>query len=430
MVPSKHSLFVPITKCILIFFTINIHLSDSATYPDSPDSIPPDQWSDMSTIFEQHCSPFGISVFAQEWPRDKFLHACNVLAQMIDNDQDGCADDVDVVKKVRSLQAGMAMFKDVASLEKYADQVSPTFNWQDLQADETEPTCSGADESGDCRDAALEEIMHVISGNGIAAVYPEDFSDCRENFSNGKSSKMQLLMDKARGGKWDGPPSGGYPDSAIYHYDDETCDYGCMATEYFYWALTSLLDGQDQRAEENMVEWEASTRSQLMEKDRGMYDLLIGGTTKMKLLSLDGELPGSGGAGAQKTYNPTSQSCSASSGCGLDGEGCGPQGNSDDIQRCESEPVTCEDKKGKVVWWNKKAGKKKCNFFKRKPNRRCRRKGAIAACPQSCNMCGKNGEEVCESLKLKKNACNAISCCQWGDGQCWSNVGNDQCFSS
>ena len=50
-------------------------------------------------------------------------------------------------------------------------------------------------------------------------------------------------MDKARGGQFTEIPNQ-YPSSAWYTYDDETCDYKCMSTEYIYWALTSILGGQ------------------------------------------------------------------------------------------------------------------------------------------------------------------------------------------
>ena len=38
-----------------------------------------------------------------------------MLAQMLDNDQDGCADDLSVVRKIREKQAGMVMFETGAS---------------------------------------------------------------------------------------------------------------------------------------------------------------------------------------------------------------------------------------------------------------------------------------------------------------------------
>ena len=71
------------------------------------------------------------------------------------------------------------------------------------------------------------------------------------------------------------PPSA-YPSDSWYHYDDETCDYGCMVTEYFYWALTSILGAQDYpgRAEEISNEWEANTRALVQSKDPDVYSLL------------------------------------------------------------------------------------------------------------------------------------------------------------
>jgi hypothetical protein len=209
------------------------------TYPNSPDSDPPSQWASMSNNFKDHCSPFGVSIFAKGWERSKFVHACNVMAQMLDNDQDGCADDADVVKSIRATQSGMAMFKTENSANY--ELLARSFNGQGLFDEETEPGCSGSSETRSCRDAAIEEIMHVITAKGIGPAYPDDFSDCYTNKNN--LSTMQVQMDVARGGHFPSIPNP-YPEGSIYHYDDRTCDYGCMGTEFIYWAITSLLNGQ------------------------------------------------------------------------------------------------------------------------------------------------------------------------------------------
>ncbi len=228
-------------KFVLVHYliiTTTFKLCESATYPNNPDTTPPSQWSSMSSNFQQHCSPFGVSIFARNWPRDKFVHACNVMAQMLDNDQDGCADDASVVKNIRANQAGMAMFPNE---NVNYDIVADTFFAQDLYATETELGCSGASETSSCGDAAIEEILHVITSRGLGPAYPDDFLDCSSNINT--ISKMQIQMDIARGGHFISIPSS-YPSDAVFHYNDQTCDYSCMSTEFIYWALTSLLNGQ------------------------------------------------------------------------------------------------------------------------------------------------------------------------------------------
>mmetsp|Transcript_47485 Transcript_47485/g.55471 ORF Transcript_47485/g.55471 Transcript_47485/m.55471 type:complete len:180 (-) Transcript_47485:884-1423(-) len=165
-----------------------ILVAHGATYPNSPDSSPPEQWSEMNKKFTRHCSPFGVSIFAQGWPEDKFHHACNMLAQFIDNDQDGCADDIEVVQSMRALQSGMVMFKTQNDRQKYAKYVASSMNWQDLYAEETFMECSGSGETENCRDAAIEEIFHVLSAYGIGPVYASRFSDCPNSI--GDLSKM------------------------------------------------------------------------------------------------------------------------------------------------------------------------------------------------------------------------------------------------
>ena len=70
-------------------------------------------------------------------------------------------------------------------------------------------------------------------------------------------------MDIARGGQFMSVPNS-YPASAWYHYYDQTCDYQCMATEYFYWGMTSILGAQENRLNEISQEWDLNSRDKLL----------------------------------------------------------------------------------------------------------------------------------------------------------------------
>ena len=39
------------------------------------------------------------------------------------------------------------------------------------------------------------------------------------------------------------------------------------------------------------------------------------------------------------------------------------------------------------------------------------------------------GEKACEGKGLSKTQCQAVGCCTWDDGQCWSAVRNNLCSS-
>lgn len=338
----------------------------------------------MQSDFPRHCSPFGVSVFAQGWSRDKFVHACNVLAQMLDNDQDGCADDAEVVKMMRRNQGGMIMFRNEKSGENYKWRLLPeTFRGQALYASETSLQCSGSNETKNCRDAALEEIFHVISDFGISPAYSKTFGTCFKGYNS--RSVMQEQMDIARGGHFVSVPKK-YPSGSIYHYDDKTCKYDCQGTEFFYWTVTSLLDGQDARVNWNADEWEASTKSQLQNKAPMMYDLLSnGGVTSMILLSSEGVLPGSNSNGAVATYMPSSQTCDG--GCALDGSGCGTLGNNPDADHCETDPVSdCID--SSLNLWIQKASRP-CSWIAEDTSRWCKKKAVASHCPETCDACNK-----------------------------------------
>ena len=169
----------------------------------------------------------NLNVCPRFFPR-RNNHACNVMAQYLDNDQDGCADDINVVKTMRLNQAGMGM---TASASKpYYEDYADGFRGQDLFADETQPSCSGSSDTSDCRDAALEEILHLITSSGVSLYYSNNFGECYRGVNN--RSEIQKKMDIARGGHFTSVPTS-HPDGAVYTYDDKTCDYACMLQKYF-----------------------------------------------------------------------------------------------------------------------------------------------------------------------------------------------------
>ncbi|MFT7464667.1 MAG: hypothetical protein ACI9EF_003025 [Pseudohongiellaceae bacterium] len=217
---------------------------------------------------------FGVPVVATANTSDRaLLHGAHCLAQYLDNDEDGRIDDERVLAELLNQGAFLAMAEDVDELEDldvdWAQLAAAGFSLgQDLLGDESHP--DGAPHrttAGLPFDAALEEVLHLVS-HGWAAAYPADFS-----FASG--SRLTQAMDLARGGAFRDVPAR-YDDDAWYHYDDRSCNYECMAAEYFYWTLTSLLGGQafPGRAEAVSDEWELTTAALLAARDPAIYELL------------------------------------------------------------------------------------------------------------------------------------------------------------
>ena len=133
-------------------------------------------------------------------------------------------------------------------------------------------------------DASLEEVWHIV-GRGWEITYPEVFG-------TEPGTALTDAMDKARGGRFLNIPDR-YPDEAWYHYDDWTCEYECMAGEYFYWCLTSLLGGQDYpgRAEEIANEWELPTPESFAAGDPATFALLTDPRYRLPTRLPDGVYP-------------------------------------------------------------------------------------------------------------------------------------------
>ena len=207
---------------------------------------------------------FGIKIYATEnVDNEKVLHAASILAEYLDNDEDGTVDNQRIINKLVDKKAWILM---VEGEEESRDAIRfPIRNSAFLELYDEEVSII----NGNPRfDASLEEILHLITQHGYAEVYPNKFGE-------NKNSEIAKAMDEARGGYFKNVPNS-YPSSAWYTYDDKTCNYSCQITEYTYWALTSILGAQEYpgRLEEIQHEWRLNTKEKVKNGDQLVYSLL------------------------------------------------------------------------------------------------------------------------------------------------------------
>lgn len=220
---------------------------------------------------------FGIDIYAVSGVQDeKLLHAANLLAQYLDNDEDGNADNQLVLDKMLDNKAFLYMWKTEAD---FPDNIPSGRVGQDLGNDETNPAWHTNGQTGRF-DAALEEVFHIVTTAGYESAYPNVFG-------TDAGTKMSDAMDIARGGRFNNIPDS-YPPSAWYSYDDSTCDYGCQASEYIYWAMTSMLGAQENRLDEIGHEWKLNTPSLVQSEDIAAYKLLSDPQYKLPTVLPDG----------------------------------------------------------------------------------------------------------------------------------------------
>lgn len=216
-----------------------------------------------SARFVKEVSVFGVSVRATASVTDEqTLHAATILAEYLDNNEDGQADNPAVVEALATRDAQLVLFASENELERF-DGPFPRYG-QDLRGDEIFP--NGAAEGR--FDASFEEVLHLITHVGYAHVYPDVFGEQQ-------GSAIANAMDNARGGQFTRVPSS-YPSDAWYTYDDTTCDYACQVTEYTYWALTSLLGAQNfpGRLAAIQQEWRLNTSTKVETQDPTAFALL------------------------------------------------------------------------------------------------------------------------------------------------------------
>jgi hypothetical protein len=225
--------------------------------------------------FAKKVSVFGLPIYATNTTGDdKLLHAANVLAEYIDNDEDGRPDNPKILAAVLARKGAIVMRK--------TDRERPTGPRPRGQGLWDEGTIPNGEAQGRF-DASLEEILHMVTDYGWEGAYPEVFGRWPD-------TEIADAMDLARGGRFMDPPDT-YPKDAWYTYDDETCDYNCQVAEYIYWTLTSILGAQAYpgRLEQIDNEWRLNTREKVKVGDPAVYAILTNPKYKLPCVLPDGK---------------------------------------------------------------------------------------------------------------------------------------------
>ena len=228
----------------------------------------PDRSNAAFSDFDRKTEVFGLGLYAEQGVQDaQLLHAAHIMAELLDNDEDAIIDDASLLEQLQQSQACMPIFASEGS----AAEMTMFDNYDGSgigavlyaqEVDENNPGTWGYD-------ASVEEIMHTINSVGHVAVYPEAFR------LEPDSSLLSDAMDIARGGQFEDVPSE-YPESSWFHYDDETCDYECMAIEYMYWAQVAWMGllNDDSICSGISNEWELCTPPSFQEKDTAMHAVI------------------------------------------------------------------------------------------------------------------------------------------------------------
>jgi len=229
---------------------------------------------------------FGLMFFASnvgpEIADSKLTHAASIAAQYLDNNEDGTVDDLSVNNFLERQNASIVVVNTLGTdedifLQRVGDLIE--YNASQLGVKEMPPD-AGKGLGGAQFDASLEEILHLIQDNGYMYAHPD--------LSQEGTTKLTTAMDVARGGHFTSVPAQ-YPDGAWFTYYDTHCDYLCQATEYFYWLLTSVLDGQSHRCSILEPEWRLCTRTQVQTGDTLGYDLVTNPAYNLPTVLPDGQ---------------------------------------------------------------------------------------------------------------------------------------------
>ena len=122
----------------------------------------PSSFSVLSPHITKYSEVFGIHIFATpDVTEQKIIHAANILAQYLDNNEDGTVDNALVLTQLRNRNASIFITPTEASFESLEETLEPLVENLSISAFQTLFESEIAPSAG--FDASLEELLHLIT---------------------------------------------------------------------------------------------------------------------------------------------------------------------------------------------------------------------------------------------------------------------------
>lgn len=248
-------LIVSFTSCI-----INDNIKDTSTLinpGNDPNFTIVVNTDNVFKDFNRKVIVFDIPIYAFSTVEDsKLIHVANILAQYLDNDEDGNVDNTTIHSQLKANNSLIYLWKTMAE----RDAVIPPsgYNVYDMEADAANLIWHSNGRTGDF-DNSIKSVWMFISKNGHEVSYPAVFS-------SQANSEISDAMNTARGGNFQNPPAT-YPAGAWYTNSKATCDFSCQVSKYNFWILSSKLGANENRLADIQNEWTLNTSAKVQSDD-------------------------------------------------------------------------------------------------------------------------------------------------------------------
>jgi len=265
---------------VYVFFSIFLFFSVSTQASPELDRLL--EMEEVQDLYPVQHRVFGVPLIAtKRTPKKAVQHALKVFKGYLDNDNDGKADNLEVIDALIKNHGGMVLGKNEDDWVDHFEELIGLIeeNYDDVDVIEQSLFSLFANEVNPRNefDASLEEILHLITHIGYGNAYPGVWG-------LEEGTPLAKAMDTARGGHYEDVPSR-YPSRAWFTYEDDECDYACQMVEYTYWALTSYMGLQAGRGDDIGEEWKLASSQQFKTKDKAMLALITDANYKLPLRS-------------------------------------------------------------------------------------------------------------------------------------------------
>ena len=231
-------------------------------------------------------------------------HVAHVLAQLLDNDADGKADDERLTKFMVANNYYLVVPSSEKDFEAWTSGAVPppgtpqmTGLFEAYPGSCDTPINRGASNTDratwvaavdntpgktSCdprRDATTEEVLHLMTA-AAGAIWPETWGPQFASTAGGAVAATNGNCGWGFAGNYKNPRGSSPACSGQYAYDDSTCDEGCIVVEGVYWASVAWMGGlmTNDRASSVAQEW------QMTVPDATMASALPSGQANAKTL--------------------------------------------------------------------------------------------------------------------------------------------------